>query len=75
MATKDELSQQLNEILGTDLSFERMKKEDLETLVGLADGGSLLEPQLKHVVSKYGKDKLDDQIDDWYPGKIAARLL
>lgn len=75
MATKEELSEELNQILGTELSFKRMTKDDLELLVELADDGSLIEPQVKHVVSKHGKQTLENQIDDWRPGKIVARLL
>lgn len=69
------MSQEVNEILGTDMEFERMLADDLELLHELVTNGMLAEPQVKQYVRKNSKKKLDEQIDDWYPGKYAGRLL
>lgn len=75
MATKSEYSEEVNEILGTELDFSKMPKDDLELFYELIDEGELLEPQAKHIAKKYGKDKLEQQVDEWHPGKYALRLL
>lgn len=74
MPTKGQLSEQLNEIFDLDLDWDEMKKEDLELLIELADGGELLEPLAKHQVQKHGKQKVEQLVDDWYPGKYAGTL-
>lgn len=75
MATKEELSDQINSILDADMAFEEMPKEDLELFHELLDEGALLEPQMKHLVKVHGKDKLEEQVDEWYPGKYARLVL
>lgn len=75
MADKDQLSEEVNEALGTDMEFDRMLKDDLELLHELATDGQLAEPQLKQYAKKHGKSKLEQEIDEWYPGKFAATLL
>ena len=75
MADKQQLSEEVNEALGTDMEFDRMLKDELKLLHELATNGELAEPQIKNYVKKYSKEKLDEEIDEWYPGKIAAQLL
>lgn len=75
MATKEELAKEANEILGTDMEFQRMKLSDLELFVELLDEGALIEPQVKHTVAKHGKKRVEEQVDNWYPGKYATRVL
>lgn len=75
MVTKEQLSDQINEILDTDLDFEQMPKEDLELFHELLDEGALLQPQMKHLVKEHGKGKLEEQVDEWYPGKYARLVL
>lgn len=75
MATKEELSSEVNEILGTELGFEEMKKDDLELFLELLDDGVLLEEQAKHIVKNHSKSKLEEEIDDWYAGKLISKLL
>lgn len=75
MPTKEELSQEINMILDTDLDFSQMPKDDLRLFHDLAADGSLLEPQIKHLAKEQGKDTVEEQIDDWYPGKIAGKLI
>lgn len=75
MATKEQLAEGVNEALDTDMEFEKMLKEDLELLHELAIEGDLAEPQMKQYAKKHSKEKLDEEIDEWYPGKFAARIL
>lgn len=75
MATKEELSAEVNEMLGTEMEFHRMTAEELEHFRDLLDEGLLLEPQVKHVVSKHGRSKLDEVIKDWEPGQLLLKLL
>lgn len=75
MVTKEELSDQINSILDADFDFSEMSKDDLELFHELLDEGALLEPQMKYLVKEHGKDKLEEQVDDWYPGKFASLLM
>lgn len=75
MVTKKDLEKELNEKLDTDLEWSRMKRDDLDLLVELVDGGHLIEPMVKLQAKKHGKEALDEQIDEWRPGKIVGRLL
>lgn len=75
MPTKEQLSEEVNEILGTEIDWSGLKKDELELLYELLDDGDLLEPQAKHIIKKKGKSKLDDQIDEWQPGQIAMRIV
>lgn len=69
MATKDELSDELNEILGTDIDWSRLYADDLEELTAMAKRGDLLEPMAKSMIKRHGKSFVEEQIDEWYPGK------
>lgn len=75
MATKEEISEEINEILGTEIEWKGMKKEELELFYELIDNGALLEPQAKHIAKNQGKQKVDEKVDEWYPGKYAGRML
>lgn len=75
MATKNELSEELNRLLGTQMEWDRMKKEDLELLHDLAEDGKLAEPQMKQMAKKHGKRKVEQEIDEWTPGKFASKIL
>lgn len=75
MPTKEQLSNEINEILGTQMGWSKMSKDDLEHLRELVEEGALIEPMGKHIIAEKGKDKLEQQVDDWYPGKYAGRLM
>lgn len=75
MATKEQLSEEVNEVLGTDMEFDRLLEDDLNLLHELVVDGSLAEPQVKQFIKQNSKEKLDDEIDEWYPGKFAGNLL
>jgi len=72
MPTKSELEKQMNERLGTDIEWSKMKKDDLSSLrEGLED-----EDFVKKVVAQYANDKAGDtvegQIDGWEPGQLLS---
>lgn len=75
MPTKEELSQEINEVLGTNMEWDRMLEDDINLFHELVMDGALVEPQAKQFAKKHGKSKLEKEVDDWYPGKIAGRLL
>ena len=75
MATKEDISSEINEKLGTDMEWERMKKDELEHLNMMVDNGMLIEVLVKHMAKNKGSEKVDEIIDDWRPGKLAAKLV
>lgn len=75
MPTKEKLAEEVNEILGTEMEWDRLLQDDLELFHSLVKDGALAEPQAKQYAKKHGKKKLDEEIDSWYPGKIAGKLL
>jgi len=75
MATKANLSDDVNEMLGTDIKWQKLNKDDLETLHMLVDEGHLMEPMAKHMAKQHGKSKIDEMIDDWRPGTVVSKLL
>lgn len=75
MATKGELSEELNQKLNTDVEWEKLTKDDLENFKGMVESGELAEALLKHYAKNEGKEKMESVIDDWEPGKIAMRLI
>lgn len=75
MPNKEQLSEEVNEVLGTDMEFDRMLEDDLKLFHELVVSGNLTEPLAKQYVKKHSKEKLDEEIDEWYPGKFAGRIL
>lgn len=75
MPTKEQLEEEMNEMLGTDYEWSRMKKDDLQHLHEIAGTGPLMEALAKQFAKDKGKDKLEEQIDEWHPGKLAMKLL
>lgn len=57
------------------IEWSKLKKDDLELILELAESGALLEPLAKHQAKEHGKNKLDDMVEDWFPGKYAGGLL
>lgn len=74
MPTKEQLQEELNSKLDTDFEWSQMKKDELELLNELIDEGALLEPMAKHIAADKGKEVVEDQIQDWYPGKILGAI-
>lgn len=75
MATKGELSDEVNDKLDTNIDWSQLKKDDLELLVELVDGGHLLEPMAKQLVSSKGQQYLDEKVEDWEAGDIIRRVM
>lgn len=75
MASKEEIAEQLNDQLDTDMEWDRMLKDDLELLLHLVESGALAEPIIKSMVKDKGRKQVDQMIDEWYPGKYARRIM
>lgn len=75
MATKEELSDEINEVLGTQMEWDRMLQEELEHLHVLVHEGALAEPQAKQMAKKHGKEKVEREVDEWYPGKMVSKII
>lgn len=77
MATKKEMEEELNEMLGLDFEWSEMKKDDLEKLQeGLHD-----EDFIKKFVGVYANDvagsMAQEQVEGWQPGQfiqLAAQM-
>jgi len=70
MATKKEIEEELNEMLGLDFQWSEMKKEDLEEFRdGLHD-----EDFIKKFVAVYANDvaggMAQQQVEGWEPGQF-----
>lgn len=74
MVTKGELESELNDQLGTQMEWSKMKKDDLELLLELVESGALLEPLAREAAKNQGKEMLDDVADEWTPGDLLAKL-
>lgn len=74
MPTKEQIGEGLNDALGTDLEWSKMKKEDLEHLHMLVDEGLLIEPLAKHIAADKGSEFVEDQIQNWTPGQLISKL-
>lgn len=74
MPTKEQLEEDVNEALDTDMEWSQMKKEDLEHLHMLVEEGLLLEPLAKHVAADKSSEFVEDQIKDWTPGQLISKL-
>lgn len=75
MATKEELSEEVNDALGTRIEWDRLLEDDLEMFHGLVMDGALAEPQVKQMAKEHGKQKVEEEIDEWHVGKFASKLL
>ena len=75
MPSKEQLSDEVNGMLDTDFDWSRMKKEDLKLFHELIQDGHLLEPMAKQVAKKHGKQKIDEEIDDWHMGKYLSKVI
>jgi len=75
METKEDISEELNEILGTQIDWSKMNKDDLELLYELVDEGALMEPMAKHIASEKGQEVVDEKVKSWEPGSILTRLM
>lgn len=74
MPTKEQLEEEINNKLDTQLEWSQMKKDELELFNELLDDGALLEPMAKHIAADKGKDFVEKQVDDWHPGKFLGAI-
>jgi hypothetical protein len=75
MPTKQQLEDELNEMLDTSFEWSRMTKDELELLVELVDEGALMEPMAKHIASEKGKEKVEETVEDWTPGQFISKVM
>lgn len=75
MATKEDLAEELNQKLDTNMEWERMKKDDLELFLEIVDEGLLLERLTKEYVKSKGAEKYEKKVDNWTPGEMVMRFL
>lgn len=75
MVTKEERSQELNKKLNTSIDWSRLLEEDLKNLDDMIESGEFFEKLAKYLVTKKGKERIDEEIKNWAPGKYAAKLL
>lgn len=75
MATKKDVSEEINNSLNTEIEWHKLSEEDLEKFKELLDGGYMMEKTAKHYIKINGKDAFEKEVDDWYPGKFASLLM
>lgn len=75
MATKQEISEELNNRLDTDLDWDEMKKDDLEEILFMMETDEFIQKILKWKAKDMGAKSLEDKIDEWYPFKYARAVL
>ena len=75
MATKEELSEEINEVLEMNVEWDRLLEDDLELFHELVVSGDLMEPMAKQMAKQKGKEKVEEEIDEWHLGKYAGKVL
>lgn len=75
MATKGELSEEINEALGTRIEWDRLLEDDLRLFHELVMDGDLVEPMTKQFIKENGKEQLDKKVDEWSVGQIVSRFI
>lgn len=75
MPTKEEMEEELNEMLDSDIEWSNLNKEDLMNLLEMVNDGELMNKLMKYMVSKYGRDELDRRIKGWQPGDLIKRVI
>lgn len=75
MATKKEISEEINAMLGTDIDWSRLLEDDLKEFQTLLMGRDLLEILFKKQAKDMTQKELERLVDEWYPGKYARLVL
>lgn len=75
MSSHKQLSEEINESLGTEIDWHQLPKEDLQKFKELLDDGHMMERTAKHYIKIHGSEKFENEIDEWYPGKYALKHL
>lgn len=69
MATKQEIEDELNERLNTDIEWSQMKKDDLKTLRDGLDDEEFLKKFIGQYANSVAGDKVQEQVENWQPGQ------
>lgn len=75
MPTKQEMAQDLNSKLGTDLEWDKMLKEDLERFVELVDSEEFVYALVKEKASEKAMSEVEKAAGNWEPGKVLTEVL
>lgn len=75
MVTKEEKSDRINEILKTDIEWDRLLGEDLDEFMELVETGELANREVKYIAKELGKEELDSVVDNWSPGQLLTKVL
>lgn len=75
MPEKAKLEEEVNEVLGTEIEWSRLTKDELELFHALVHEGDLIEPMAKYQAKEYSKEKLDEKVDEWKPGQVIGGLM
>lgn len=75
MPTKEEMEEELNEKLDTDIEWSELRKGDIMELLQMIDNGELMNKLMKYMVSRYGRDELDRRIKGWQPGDLIKKVI
>lgn len=75
MPTQEEIQENLNEALGVEVAWTELNNDDLKELWEAVDSGIALEPMAKHQMKNYGEQGVDEAVESWEPGMLAAKFL
>lgn len=71
MATKEELAEEVDEVLELDIDWSQLKKEDLETLSDAVDETELAQNLIAHQASDVAGGTVEEKVKGWEPGQYA----
>jgi hypothetical protein len=69
MPTKTEMEEEINERLGLDMEWSKMKKDDLEALLEGLDDEEFIKKFVGQYANTVAGDKVQGQVENWEPGK------
>lgn len=75
MATKEEMAEDLNSKLDTDLKWDKMLKEDLEKMTELVNSDEFIYKLAKDKASEKATEEVEKAVDSWEPGKVVTELV
>lgn len=75
MRTKDEIADDINDKLGTEIDWSQLRKDDLKHFEEMIESGVLIEALGKSFVKEKSSEKVEETIEDWEPGQIVAKLI
>lgn len=75
MGQKEEKVKELNDALESNIDFGQLEKDDVEILYDMLESGVLADKATRHILKRKGTQKLEREVDEWYPGKYASTVL